>query len=94
MKGLSTTSFAVLGLLALRPWSTYELTRQMKRGLHYFWPSAESGVYEEPKKLVARGLAKAELGHVGRRPRTVYSITPEGRGAPRGSASRARGSNC
>jgi PadR family transcriptional regulator, regulatory protein AphA len=83
MKELSTTSFAVLGLLALRPWSTYELARQMKRGLHYFWRSAESGVYEEPKKLVARGLAKAEFGHVGRRPRTVYTITPKGRAALR-----------
>jgi PadR family transcriptional regulator, regulatory protein AphA len=83
MKGLTTTSFAVLGLLALRPWSTYELAHQMGRGLHYFWRSAESGVYEEPKKLVARGLAKAEFGHVGRRPRTVYTITPEGREALR-----------
>jgi DNA-binding PadR family transcriptional regulator len=78
-RGLSTTSFAVLGLLALRPWSTYELAQQMKRGLYYFWQSAESGVYEEPKKLVARGLATAELGHVGRRRRTVYTITPRGR---------------
>jgi PadR family transcriptional regulator, regulatory protein AphA len=83
MKSLSTTSYAVLGLLALRSWSTYELTRQMKRGLHYFWQSAESGVYQEPKNLVAHGLAKAELSHVGRRPRTVYTITPEGREALR-----------
>lgn len=77
--GLSTTSFAVLGLLALQPWSTYELAQQMKRGLHYFWPSAESGVYQEPKKLAALGLARAESGYVGRRPRTVYTITPAGR---------------
>jgi DNA-binding PadR family transcriptional regulator len=83
LKGLSTTSYAVLGLLALRPWSTYELTQQMKRGLHYFWPRAESGVYEEPKKLVAHGLAKAEVTHVGRRPRTVYTITAKGRTALR-----------
>ncbi len=81
MKTLSTTSYAVLGLLALRPWTTYELTQQMKRGLHYFWPRAESGVYEEPKKLVAHGLARAEVSHVGRRPRTIYTITPEGRRA-------------
>src|SRR5579883_248024 len=80
-KSLSTTSYAVLGLLALRPWSTYELAQQMKRGLHYFWRSAESGVYQEPKKLLALGLARAERSHVGKRPRTVYSITPRGREA-------------
>jgi DNA-binding PadR family transcriptional regulator len=83
VKRLTSTSYAVLGLLALRSWSTYELARQMKRGLHYFWRSAESGVYEEPKKLVAHGLAKAETGHIGRRPRTVYTITPKGREALR-----------
>ncbi len=79
LKTLSTTSYAVLGLLALRPWTTYELAQQMKRGLHYFWPRAESGVYEEPKKLVAHGLAKSEVSYVGRRPRTIYTITAEGR---------------
>ena len=40
-----------------------------------------SKVYEEPKKLVAHGLAKASAGTVGRRPRTVYSITAKGRRA-------------
>src|SRR5690349_8389298 len=78
MKSLTTTSYAVLGLLALRSWSTYELTQQMQRGLHYFWRSAESGVYQEPKNLVAHGLATAQVDHVGRRPRTVYTITPKG----------------
>ena len=78
---LTSTSFAVLGLLAVRSWSTYELTRQMDRSLGRMWPRAESKLYEEPKKLVAAGLAAAETEAVGRRPRTVYSITEEGRAA-------------
>jgi DNA-binding PadR family transcriptional regulator len=78
---LSTTSYAILGLLAVRPWSTYELTRQMDRSLGRFWPRAQSKLYEEPKKLIARGLAEAEQELVGRRPRTVYSITAAGRSA-------------
>jgi DNA-binding PadR family transcriptional regulator len=78
---LTTTSYAVLGLLGIRPWSTYELTGQMSRALRWFWPRAESNLYEEPKKLVAHGLAKATADAVGRRPRTVYSITPRGRRA-------------
>jgi DNA-binding PadR family transcriptional regulator len=80
-RGLTTTSYAILGLLAIQPWSTYELTRQMDRSLGRFWPRAESKLYEEPKKLVAQGLAEATAEQVGRRPRTVYSITEEGRAA-------------
>jgi len=78
---LTTTSYALLGLLAVQPWSTYELTRQMDRGLGRFWPRARSKLYEEPKKLVDAGLAAATTEQVGRRGRTVYSITPAGREA-------------
>jgi DNA-binding PadR family transcriptional regulator len=76
---LTTTSFAILGLLAIQPWSTYELTRQMDRSLGRIWPRAQSKLYEEPKKLVDHGLALASTERVGRRARTVYSITPAGR---------------
>jgi PadR family transcriptional regulator, regulatory protein AphA len=76
---LTTTSYAILGLLAVRPWTTYELAQQMDRALGQFWPRAESKLYEEPKKLVAHGLARARSESVGRRPRTVYSITAKGR---------------
>jgi DNA-binding PadR family transcriptional regulator len=78
---LTTTSYAILGLLAVRPWSTYELTQQMDRSLGRIWPRAQSKLYEEPKKLVARGLAEAHPERVGARPRTVYSITGPGRRA-------------
>ena len=77
----TSTTFAVLGLLAVRPWSTYELTQQMDRSLGRMWPRAASKLYEEPKKLVALGYASAETENVGKRPRTVYSITEEGRAA-------------
>lgn len=78
---LTTTSYAILGLLALKPWTTYELAQQMQRALGQFWPRAESKLYEEPKKLVEHGLARARQEQVGSRPRTVYSITPAGRRA-------------
>lgn len=77
----TTTSYATLGLLAVRPWSTYELTNQIRRSLARFWPRAASKLYEEPRKLVALGYATAETQHQGRRRRTVYSITPAGRHA-------------
>lgn len=82
-KALTTTSHALLGLLALRPWTTYELTKQVQRSLGWFWPRAERKLYDEPKKLVAAGLATATEQHTGKRPRTVYAITRAGRGALR-----------
>ena len=78
---LTSTSYAVLGLLSVRPWSSYELTRQMDRSLGRIWPRAASKLYEEPKKLVAHGLASASTEQNGQRTRTVYAITAEGRRA-------------
>jgi DNA-binding PadR family transcriptional regulator len=78
---LTPTSYAVLGLLAIQPWSSYELTRQMDRSLGRMWPRAVSKLYEEPKKLVAHGLARTTSETAGRRTRTVYAITPQGRRA-------------
>jgi DNA-binding PadR family transcriptional regulator len=80
---LTTTSYAILGLLALRSWTTYELARQMSRSLGRIWPRAESKVYEEPRKLASLGLARATAERIGRRPRTRYAITPKGREALR-----------
>jgi PadR family transcriptional regulator AphA len=78
---LTGTSFALLGLLAVKPCTTYELTQQMDRGLGRYWPRAQSKLYEEPKKLAARGYARATPKTVGKRPSTVYSITAKGRRA-------------
>lgn len=83
MKKLTTTSYAILGLLAVRPWSAYELSQQMRRNVGEFWPRAERGLYDEPKNLVAHGYAAASDEHTGRRARTVYGITPAGRRAYR-----------
>jgi PadR family transcriptional regulator, regulatory protein AphA len=77
--GLTTTSYAVLAQLAVRPWSTYELARQRVRYFRYVWPRAESAIYREVKRLAAMGLVEAKREYVGRRPRTVYSITEPGR---------------
>ncbi|MGH3794577.1 MAG: PadR family transcriptional regulator [Pseudonocardiaceae bacterium] len=76
---LTTTNHALLGLLALRPHSAYELTGQMQRILRFIWPRAQSKVYESAKRLVTLGYATAERQPVGRRHRTVYTITPAGR---------------
>jgi DNA-binding PadR family transcriptional regulator len=72
----------MLGMLAIRPWTSYELAQHMDRGVGRLWPpSARSNLFVEPKKLVALGLAEARQAPVGNRPRTEYSITDEGRRA-------------
>lgn len=81
--GRSTTSFAILGLLSLGPWTSYALAKQVRRSLNWMWPRAERRLYDEPPRLVADGLATATSDSTGRRPRTVYEITDAGRTALR-----------
>lgn len=76
---MTTTSYAILGLLAVKPWTTHELVQQVDRSLRRMWPRTRSKLYEEPKKLVAHGLARATDDSVGRRRRTRYTITAQGR---------------
>ncbi|HKE75858.1 MAG TPA: helix-turn-helix transcriptional regulator [Acidimicrobiales bacterium] len=78
---MTKTSYAILGLLAIKPWTTHELVRQVDRSMRRVWPRAQSKLYEEPKKLVAHGYARADDDPVGRRRRTRYTITPAGRRA-------------
>ena len=78
-KPLTTTSNALLGLLSIQPWSTYELAKQVDRSLGWFWPRTERKIYDEAKKLVESGHATAKLQATGSRPRTVYKITAKGR---------------
>ena len=76
---LSTTSFALLGLLSIRPWTTYELAHQAKRSLNYFFPRAERHLYAEAKRLAEAGLATTDVAFTGKRRSTTYAITPAGR---------------
>src|SRR5262249_12559250 len=78
---LTSTSYAILGLLAVKSWTTHELVQQVDHSLRRFWPRAASKLYEEPKKLVAHGYARASDDAVGRRRRTRYTITAPGRRA-------------
>ena len=78
---MTATSYAILGLLAIKPWTTHELVQQVDRSMRRIWPRAQSKLYEEPKKLVAHGYARADDDSVGRRRRTRYTITPAGRRA-------------
>jgi DNA-binding PadR family transcriptional regulator len=84
MAELTTTSYAILGLLNIKPWSAYELTQQAQRSLRYAWPKSESHLYAEPKRLVRMGFARVSETPAGPvRTRQVYRITAAGRRALR-----------
>lgn len=78
---MTVSSYAVLALLDLKPWSGYELTHQARRSLRYAWPRSERLLYSEPKKLVELGYATVHNEMVGNRSRNVYTITDAGRAA-------------
>jgi DNA-binding PadR family transcriptional regulator len=81
---LTTTSYCLLGLLNLRSFSAYELTKYMRRSaLADLWPRTEAAIYREGSRIVDAGLATAATEQDGNRTRTVYTITTQGRRALR-----------
>lgn len=74
----TTSSYAVLALLALKPWTGYDLTHQAQRSIRFAWSKSERLFYAEPKKLVELGFATVHQEDSGKRTRNVYTITEEG----------------
>ena len=81
MSSASPTTFGLLGLLAVRPWTGYELTQQVRRSLRFVWSASDGHLYREQKRLVDLGWATVEEEPAGRRSRKRYTITPAGRTA-------------
>lgn len=83
MASASPATYALLGLLAARSWSGYELTQQVNRSLRFAWPTSDGHLYREQKRLVSMGWATVESEQVGERSRNRYEITLAGRHALR-----------
>ncbi|KJL42256.1 PadR family transcriptional regulator [Microbacterium trichothecenolyticum] len=77
----SITGYLTLGLLAGSDWSAYQLAEQLGRGVSELWPSADRGRYAVLNRLHADGFVATRQEHTGKRARTIYSITPQGREA-------------
>jgi DNA-binding PadR family transcriptional regulator len=81
---LSSTSYLVLGMVALRgPSTSYDLKRAVSHSVGFFWYFPHAQLYSEPQRLVDLGLLEVEAEESGRRKRT-FSITEAGRTALRG----------
>ena len=79
---LSTTEFAVLGMLSFGEHSGYELKKIAEAGVGYVWTAAKSHVYAVLPSLVRGGYATARRVSQARRPdKQLYRITKKGKEA-------------
>jgi DNA-binding PadR family transcriptional regulator len=76
----STLGFALLGLLARKPRTGYDLTQAMRQPIGYFWSASHSQVYPELAKLEAAGYVNhSVIDGPGPRDTKRYAITAAGR---------------
>ncbi len=78
---LSTTSYAVLGLLeACQPATPYQLKQAAQISIFHFWTITHTQLYTECARLAEAGLLTEEREEGGRR-RRVYTLSSAGQEA-------------
>jgi PadR family transcriptional regulator AphA len=80
---LSATAKVILGMLAARPRSGYEIKRLVDKSARFFWAASYGQIYPELKRLVDAGLITGSDASQGARQRTVYKLTAAGKRAAR-----------
>ena len=78
---LSATGRVILGLVATRPRSGYDIKTMVDKSTRFFWAASYGQIYPELRRLAERGLIEGTDESQGERPRTVYAITQRGREA-------------
>src|SRR2546423_15306128 len=80
---LSATAKVVLGMLAARPRSGYEIKQLVDSSARFFWAASYGQIYPELKGLEKEGLISGSDSAQGGRQRTVYKLTAAGKRAAR-----------
>ena len=71
---------AILGLLAIKPMTGYDLSRSYRRALQQIWYAPLGQVYPTLRKMKREGLLRVSVKVQRHRPnRKIYRLTPEGR---------------
>ncbi|HUA52961.1 MAG TPA: PadR family transcriptional regulator, partial [Candidatus Sulfotelmatobacter sp.] len=71
--------FAVLGLIALKPASGYDIKRTIDRSIHFIWNVTGPQIYNTLRALRDEGLIESEtVAQTGRPDKQVHRITPAG----------------
>jgi PadR family transcriptional regulator AphA len=77
---LSTSCLAVLGLVAIRPASGYDLVAYADQSVAYFWSIPRSQLYQELKRLERLDLiAGTRVAQTSAPDKRIYEITEAGR---------------
>jgi DNA-binding PadR family transcriptional regulator len=77
----TAVTWAILGLLAQRPRSGYDLKQAVDRTIRHFWAASYGQIYPELKRLEDAGWIAGKDSSNGSRPRREYRLTPAGRRA-------------
>src|SRR5882757_88205 len=80
---LSATGKVILGMLAARPRSGYEIKQLVDNTARFFWAASYGQIYPELKRLEKDGLISGSDSANGKRQRTVYKLTAAGKRAAR-----------
>jgi PadR family transcriptional regulator AphA len=80
---LSATAKVILGMLAARPRSGYEIKQLVDHSARFFWAASYGQIYPELKRLENAGLITGADASQGARQRTVYKLTASGKRAAR-----------
>jgi DNA-binding PadR family transcriptional regulator len=80
---LSATAKVILGMLAARQRSGYEIKTLVDSSARFFWAASYGQIYPELKRLEDAGLITGADASQGARQRTVYKLTAKGRRAAR-----------
>jgi PadR family transcriptional regulator AphA len=78
---LSPTAYVILGMLAWRPMSGYDVKAIVDRSTRLFWAASYGQIYPELRRLAEAGLIEGVAEPQSGRRRTLYTLTAAGRGA-------------
>ena len=78
---LSPTARVILGLIAWRPRTGYEIKQVTDTSTRFFWGASYGQIYPELRRLETAGLVESREEPRGRVPRRVYSLTRAGQEA-------------
>lgn len=80
---LSATGKVIVGMLAAKPRSGYEIKQLVDSSARFFWAASYGQIYPELKKLEKEGLIAGDDSSTGGRQRTTFHLTAEGKRAAR-----------
>jgi PadR family transcriptional regulator, regulatory protein AphA len=80
---LSATGKVILGMLAARPRSGYDIKQLVDSSARFFWAASYGQIYPELKKLEEAGLVRGDDSSQGARQRTTFRLTAKGKRAAR-----------